>query len=163
MFSLIVAIANNNVIGLDNKMPWHYPNDLKYFKETTLNHKVVMGYNTYMSILDYLKKPFSNRQNIILSFESFESDFDNVFVYDNLESLIEKYKNSEEEVFVAGGMTIYEQMLEHCERLYITHINKTYPGDAFFPTIDFSKFTKTSSKIDGELEFCVYERKKQDD
>ncbi len=158
MLSLIVAIANDNVIGLDNKMPWHYPEDLKYFKQTTLNHKVVMGYNTYMSIIDYLKKPFPDRENIIISFDKQTSQFDNVVFYDNLDTIVDKYKNSEEEVFIAGGMSIYEQMIEHCDRLYITHINKSFEGDAFFPTIDFSKYKKLSSTISGDLDFCIYER-----
>ncbi len=158
MLSLIVAIANDNVIGLDNKMPWHYPEDLKYFKETTLNHKVVMGYNTYMSIIDYLKKPFPDRENIIVSQDMHQSEFDNVIFYDNLDIIIEKYKGCSEEVFIAGGMSIYKQMLDYCDKLYITHINKSFKGDAYFPEIDFSKYKKISSTISGDLDFCVYER-----
>lgn len=158
MLSLIVAFGTNRVIGKDNAMPWHYPEDLKYFKEKTLNHKVVMGFNTYCSILDCLNKPFPNRENIIISHEVFECDYDNVVMYDSLDIIIEKYKNCEEEVFIAGGMSIYEQMLDHCDKLYITHIDKSFEGDAHFPEINYDEFNKVSSNKVGELDFCVYER-----
>ncbi len=159
MLSLIVAFGENRVIGKDNAMPWHYPSDLKYFKSQTLGHKVVMGLNTYKSIIGYLGKPFSGRENIIISDITLNEEFDNVTVYDNLDVIVEKYKNSEEEIFIAGGMSIYEQMLKHCDKLYITHINKSFEGDAYFPEIDYSEFEKISSTVDGDLDFCVYMRK----
>lgn len=159
MLSLIVAFDKNQVIGKDNAMPWHYSEDLKYFKRVTLNHKVVMGSNTFRSIIDCLNKPFPNRESIIITHETDNKEYDNVTYYDNLDIIIEKYKDCEEEVFIAGGMSIYEQMLEHCDKLYITHINNEYDGDSWFPKINFENYNKISSTVIDELDFCVYERR----
>ncbi len=159
MLSLIVAFGKNQVIGKDNAMPWHYPEDLKYFKRITTGHKVVMGANTFHSILDCLNQPFPNRENVIITHEKIEKNYENVIYFDNLDVIINKYKDSEEEVFIAGGASIYEQMLEHCNKLYITHIDKEFEGDAHFPKIDYSKFDKISSNVLGDLDFCVYERR----
>lgn len=159
MLSLIVAYDKNRVIGKDNAMPWHYPEDLKYFKRVTTGHKVVMGSNTFYSILDCLNKPFPNRENVVITHEEIIHEFDNVTYYDNLDIIIEKYKDSEEEVFIAGGMSIYTQMHHLCDKLYITHIDNEFDGDAHFPEIDFSNYAKVSSNKEGELDFCVYERR----
>ncbi|MFV0425011.1 MAG: dihydrofolate reductase [Bacilli bacterium] len=159
MLSLIVAFDNNRVIGKDNAMPWHYPEDLKYFKSITTNHKVVMGANTFDSILDCLNKPFPNRDNLVVSHYPINKEFDNVIYFDNLDDIIENYKNCSEEVFIAGGMSIYEQMLPHCNKLYITHIDNEFDGDAFFPEINFDNYKKISSNKVEELDFCVYERR----
>ncbi|MFV0498885.1 MAG: dihydrofolate reductase [Bacilli bacterium] len=159
MLSLIVAFDKNQVIGKDNAMPWHYPEDLKYFKKTTLNHKIIMGANTFNSILNYLNHPFSNRHSLIVTDMKFDKTYENVTYYDNLEDIINEFENSGEEVFVAGGMSIYNQMIDHCQKLYITHIDKSFNGDAFFPKFNYNEFTKLSSNKLGDLDFCVYERK----
>ncbi len=159
MLSLIVAFDRNRLIGKDNAMPWHLPKDLKYFKAKTLNHKVVMGYNTYMSILECLNHPFPNRHNIILSHESFDPKFDNVSVLTDINKVIE-YKSADEEVFIAGGKSIYEQLISHCDRLYITHIDDEYEGDTQFPEFDFNEFELVSEDVIDNLNFSVYERKK---
>ncbi len=159
MFSLIVAFDQNQLIGNGNKMPWHLPEDLKYFKQKTMNHKVVMGYNTYQSILSYLGKPFPNRDNIILTYDDFSCDFSNVDKCLSIPDFLEKYRDLDEEIFIAGGKSIYEQMIKYCDRLYITHIDKEYEGDTYFPEFDYSEFNLVSENKDGILNFCVYERK----
>lgn len=159
MLSLIVAFDKNRVIGKDNAMPWHYPEDLKYFKRTTLNHKVVMGANTFQSILDCLNKPFPNRHNVVITHKDFDEQYDNVTYYDNLDIIVDKYSTCDEEVFIAGGMSIYEQLYDKCHKLYITHINNEFEGDAFFPEIDFNNYKLISSEKVGDLDFCVYERR----
>lgn len=159
MLSLIVCFDKNQVIGKDNAMPWHYPEDLKYFKKTTLGHKVVMGRNTFQSILDCLGKPFPGRDNIVITDEEFNYEADNLKYYNNLDYIIDNYKDCDEEVFIAGGMSIYNQMIDHCDKLYITHINKEFNGDAFFPEFDYTLFEKTFSNTVEDLEFCIYERK----
>ncbi len=159
MLSLIVAFDKNRVIGKDNDMPWHYPEDLKYFKRTTLGHKVVMGSNTFRSILDCLGNPFPNRESIVITHEAITNTYDNVKFYDNLQIIEDLYADSDEEVFIAGGMSIYEQMYDKCDRLYITHIDNAYDGDAYFPNIDLTKYNKISEEACGELSFCVYEKR----
>ena len=152
MFSIIVAIGPHNVIGKGNDLPWHYSEDLKYFKEKTLNHSVFMGYNTFLSIYNRLGKPLPKRKNYVLTYE--ETLPGDAIPIHSLEEL-----PKEEEIFVIGGKMIYEMMLPHADYLYITHVNKEYEGDVFFPTIDYSKFDLISSNEVGELNFCVYKKK----
>lgn len=99
MFSIIVAIGNNNEIGKNNKLLWHIPEDLKKFKEITLGKTVIMGRNTFESI----EKPLPNRHNIVLSKNSklFSNNFnEKLEICDDFFEIVEKYKNSDEEVFI---------------------------------------------------------------
>lgn len=152
MFSIIVAIGPHNVIGKGNDLPWHYSEDLKYFKEKTLNHSVFMGYNTFLSIYNRLGKPLPKRTNYVLTYEN--SLPGGAIPIHDLEEL-----PKEEEIFVIGGKMIYEMMLPYATYLYITHVNKEYEGDVFFPQIDYSQFDLISSNEVGELNFCIYKRK----
>lgn len=153
-FSIIVAIGENNLIGKGNELPWYYPDDLKYFKKTTLNHPVFMGYNTYLSIYNRLGKALPNRKNYVLTFED-TLPGDAIPIHDL------KEVQEEGEVFVIGGKMIYEMMLPIVDKLYITHINKKYEGDVYFPPINYVEFNLISQTdiLDGELSFCIYERK----
>ena len=153
MLSLIVAIAPHNVIGKGNDLPWYYPEDLKYFKKVTLNHAVFMGYNTFLSIYGRIGKILPKRKNYVLTYE--EELPGGAIPIHSLDEL-----PKEEDIFVIGGRMIYEQMLPLCERLYITHINKEYQGDVFFPEIHYENYHLISQEdiLDGELSFCVYER-----
>ena len=153
-FSIIVAIGPHNVIGKGNDLPWHYPIDLKYFKKTTMNHPVFMGYNTFLSIYKRLGKVLPDRINYVLTFEdTLPGDAIPVHSLDEIKE--------EGEVFVIGGKMIYEMMLPLVDKLYITKINKEYDGDVFFPTINFDEFELISEtvELDGELSFCIYQRK----
>jgi len=152
--SIIVAIGIHNVIGMNNNLPWHYSEDLKYFKKVTMNHPVFMGYNTYLSIFNRLGHALPNRKNYVLTY------------LDELEGggipvkSIEDVKNKEDgEVFVIGGRMIYEMMLPLSDTLYITHVKKEYEGNVFFPEINYDEFEKVSSVESGDLEFAVYKRK----
>lgn len=156
MISLIVAIDRNNLIGNGNKLPWYYPEDLKYFKEKTLNKTVLMGQATFESIIDRIKKPLPNRNTIVATLNH-SFNYPNVkIIYDLVEFLKEEH---EEEIFITGGKQIYTLALPYVDRLYITHINKEYDGDVYFPTIDYSKYEMISRNDINELSFCVYERK----
>lgn len=155
MISLIVAIGKNNVIGLNNDLPWYYPSDLKYFKETTLNHQVVMGRATFESIINRIGKPLPKRQNIVVTRDK-NFNYPNVQVVHDLEAFLDK--SHTEEIFVIGGKQIYDLALKYANRLYITHINKEYPGNVYFSEIDYSKYTLVSKRDEDELSFCVYER-----
>ena len=154
MINLIVAIGKNNLIGKDNDLPWHYSEDLKYFKETTMNKTVVMGLNTFYSIFDRTKKLLPNRKMVVAT-------FDKTFKHEGVEVThdLDKYlQETKEEVFIIVGCQIYKASLKYVDRFYITHINKEYDGNVFFPEIDFSKYNKISQRDSGDLSFCVYER-----
>ena len=131
MLSIIVAVANNNVIGKDNKLIWHLPEDLKRFKNLTTGHNIIMGRKTFES----LGRVLPNRKHIVLCNDTnLNIDNENVEVLNDI-NLLDKYINSDEESFVIGGATIYKLLLPKAERLYLTRINESFEGDAFFPEI----------------------------
>lgn len=124
---MIAAMAGNRVIGADNKMPWHLPADLAFFKRNTVKKPVIMGRSTFESI----GRPLPNRLNIVLSRTVAEIHSD-VLVYDSLSSALDSLNNVKE-VMIIGGGTIYQQCLPLCERLYLTHIELSVNGDTHFP------------------------------
>lgn len=155
MINLIVAIGVNNLIGKDNELPWHYKEDLQYFKKTTLNKTVLMGENTFYSIVGRSGKLLPNRKMVVATFNP-------DFKYEGVEvthDLVKYLKETKDDVFVIGGAMIYKVALPIVDRLYITHVNKEYEGNVYFPPIDYSLFNKISQKDSGDLSFCVYERK----
>ena len=156
MKSLIVAIGMNGVIGKGNDLPWHYPEDLKYFKTVTGGKTVLMGENTFYSIFDRLKKPLPNRTNIVATLNP-EFKRDDVVVINDLISFLKEKRD--EEIFVIGGKQIYALSLPYADRLYITHINNEHEGDVYFPEIDYSKYNIIKSETSDNLTFNVYERK----
>ena len=157
MVSIIVAISKNNVIGYENKMPWHYKEDLEYFKKTTLNHTVLMGSKTFKSILSYLNKPLPKRVSVVASKSGYS--YNGVKTIENIPDYISNFPKNEE-LFVIGGKMIYDLTIDLADKLYITHINKEFKGDTFFQEIDYSKFNKISEKVSNDLTFAIYERKK---
>ena len=131
MLSIIVAIANNNVIGKDNKLIWHLPEDLKRFKDLTSGHKIIMGRKTFES----LGRILPNRKHIILcNDKQMNIEDENVEILDDI-SKIDKYVNCEEECFVIGGATIYKLLMPYANKMYITKINQDFIGDVYFPEI----------------------------
>lgn len=131
MLSIIVAIANENVIGKDNKLIWHLPEDLKRFKEITTGHKIIMGRKTFES----LGRVLPNRKHIILCNDmQMDIDDENVEILDDI-SKLDKYINSDEECFVIGGATIYKILMPYANKMYITKINESFEGDVYFPEI----------------------------
>lgn len=152
MIALVVAYDLNRLIGQNNQLPWHYKEDLKYFKEVTLNQTVLMGRKTYASILKSLNGPLPKRDNVVLSTTLVD---DRVTVISDLESYV---KTAQTDIYVIGGASIYAQTLPLCDRLYITHIEKTFTGDTFFPDWSSDDFTLMTERQSGELRFAVYER-----
>lgn len=152
MIALVVAYDSNRLIGQNNQLPWHYKEDLKYFKKVTLNQTVLMGRKTYASILKSLNGPLPNRDNVVLSTTLVD---DRVTVISDLESYV---KTAQTDIYVIGGASIYAQTLPLCDRLYITHIEKTFTGDTFFPAWSSDDFTLMTERQSGELRFAVYER-----
>lgn len=162
MLSIIVAIAKNNVIGKDNKLIWHLPEDLKRFKRLTTNHNIIMGRKTFES----LGRVLPNRKHIVLCNNmKLDINDENVEIMDNIDKLKE-YEEAEEENFVIGGATIYKLLLPRANKLYITKINQEFEGDVYFPEIDESiwKVVETKKGIKDEknpydYEYVTYVRK----
>lgn len=132
MINLIVAIAENNAIGIAGDLLCHLPNDLKHFKEITTGATVVMGKNTFFSLP---RRPLPNRRNIVLTTDT-EFAYENTEVAHSIEQLY-TLLNDEEEVFIIGGGKVYEQFINSVDKLYVTHIHHTWEdADTFFPKID---------------------------
>lgn len=131
MINIIVAVDKNKGIGKNNSLLAHIKPDLKYFKNTTNGHAVVMGYNTYLSLP---KKPLPNRTNIVLTTK--ELELDGAIVVHSIEELLTTIKSLNQEVFICGGASLYKQMLPYADRLYITHIFEAFDADTFFPDIN---------------------------
>ena len=157
---MIVAHANNRIIGKDNDMPWYLPADLAYFKKTTLGKPVVMGRKTFESI----GRPLPGRQNIVISRDA-EYQAEGVDVVSSVEQALAKAANVDE-IMVIGGGAIYRHCLPAAQRLYITHIDAEIDGDTQFPAYNTEhEWQKVSSEVlpaDEKnayaLDFCVYER-----
>lgn len=142
MLSTIVAIANNNVIGKDNKLIWHLPEDLKRFKQITTGKNIIMGRKTFES----LGRVLPNRKHIILCNDmEMTIDNENVEILDDI-SKLDKYINSEEENFVIGGATIYKLLMPYVNKLYITKINEDFEGDVYFPEIKETEWKEISKE-----------------
>ena len=164
--SLIVAIAENNVIGKDNDLIWRLPNDMKFFKETTLNHHIITGRKNYISIPKKFR-PLPNRTNIVLTHQT-DFNEEGCVVMHSLETAIEHAKNNNEtELFIIGGGQIYKEALEKglIDRMYITQVHHQFEGDTFFPEMDntiWKKVSETNNSIDEKHQFpysfVVYEK-----
>ncbi|MBP3943270.1 dihydrofolate reductase [Sphingobacteriaceae bacterium WQ 2009] len=128
--TLIVAAAENNVIGQGNQMPWHLPNDFKYFKKNTLLHSVVMGRKTFESI----GKALPERRNIILTKDANYQAAD----CDIVNSISEVFSScrDEQEIFIIGGANIYQQFLPLADKVLLTRVHVSLAGDAYFPDLN---------------------------
>lgn len=130
--NIIVAFNNKNVIGRNNKIPWHSPEDLRYFKKMTDGCIVVMGRKTWESIPS-LFKPLPNRINVVISTSICIKDVSRgVIVKRSVEEVLEFTKDRPEKVFIIGGQTVYEQFISKTDTIYLTKINNDEDGDAFF-------------------------------
>ncbi|MPQ44512.1 dihydrofolate reductase [Clostridium tarantellae] len=160
MFSIIVALDNNNLIGKNNSLIWHIPDDLKRFKEITNGHKIIMGRKTFES----LPKVLPNRKHIIITRnKNFNIIHDDVEILNDIQPLINKYYKCKEEIFIIGGGEIYSLFLPYAKKLYITKILNEFNGDVYFPKINISQWMNIySSKIMyyNELKFIYKTYKK---
>ncbi len=159
MISIIVAIADNYCIGKDNKIPWHIPEDFKYFKEKTTGKTVIMGANTFESILAYLKKPLPNRKSLILNKDKNYKVPEGVFVFDSIPKALD-FCREDGEIFFIGGASVYAQAMEFADRLYITEVHQTVDGDTFFPKINKNIWQEISRDDKDDFSFVIYDRKK---
>ena len=161
ILSMIVAHADNRIIGKDNDMPWYLPADLAYFKKTTLGKPIVMGRKTYESI----GRPLPGRQNIVISRDECYQ-IKGVETATSIEQALTLAGNVEE-LMVIGGGAIYAHCLSKADRLYITHIEANINGDTQFPAYDLehewqlmhSEKVCKNDKNAYDLNFCVYQRR----
>lgn len=164
MITFVVAMDRNRGIGLHNKLPWHLPADLKFFKETTVGHSILMGRKTYEAI----GRPLPNRTNVVLTRDpSFHPE--GVVVVHSVEEALEKYAGKDaEELMVIGGAEIFRQLLPAADKLILTHIDHVFEADTFFPEVREEEWAAVSRKpgVTDEknpyaFEFVVYERVKR--
>ena len=149
----IVAVAENGVIGKDGDMPWDVPEDLAHFRATTQGHPVIMGRITYEGILEALGEPLPGRTTVVVTSRALEkaADYENVVVANGLEEALEAAATAADErhdgaerIFVAGGATIYEQLLPAVDRLVLTEIYAEPDGDTTFPEWDREAWREVS-------------------
>ncbi|SIR52638.1 dihydrofolate reductase [Haladaptatus litoreus] len=154
----IAAVAENGVIGSDGDMPWHYSEDLRHFKETTMGHPVIMGRTTYDSIAGQIGGPLPGRTNVVLSRSNPDLPEDVVLVH-GIEEAIAEVEELDDTAFVIGGATIYEQFLPYTDELILTEIHEEYDGDTRFPEWSRDEWREVERDERGELDFVRYERR----
>jgi len=147
--SIIVAVSENNVIGLKGKIPWKISEDLKYFKRITTGHTVAMGRKTYESI----GKPLPNRINIVITRNKNYIAPECVIV-DSIEKSILQ-TTQEDELFFIGGFEIYKKALCFADRIYLTKVLGEFNGDVFFPLFDKNEWNM-SSEIESANKDCIF-------
>lgn len=155
MISLIVAYSKNNkVIGVNNTIPWHIKEDFIHFKNYTTGKTIIMGEQTFLSI----GKPLPNRKTIVATIKDFKYDHKDVTISNDLFEVLKKYKDSEEELVVCGGATIYKLALPYVDKMVISEVKKEYQGDACFPSFE-KDFILESSEEKEEFIIKIYRRK----
>jgi len=164
--SIIVAMAENRVIGRNNKLPWYLPNDLKYFKSVTMGKPIIMGRKTFESI----GKPLPGRLNLVIT-RNAEWQHEGVTVVHSYEDAFAKAEataliDGVDEVMIIGGDQIYQTSLELVDRIYLTKVHAEVEGDAWFADVDWAQWQeigREDHKAEGstpfDYSFIVYERK----
>ncbi len=161
--SLIAAMDNNNGIGFNNKLLWSLPSDLKWMKEKTMGNPIVMGRKTYEDIITYTKgKPLIGRKNIVLTRGEIDNIHNDFLVVNNIQEIYNHFPDNTN-LFVIGGANIYNQFIDICDELIITHVHSSFKADAFFPKINYINFNKTFEQENYEnglkFSFCIYSKK----
>lgn len=159
MITLIAAVGKNGELGKKNGLIWNIPSDLKFFREQTLNHKVIMGYNTYLSI----GKPLPKRENIVLCHDIKLVNEKGIKVYDDISKLIDE-EIKDEEVFIIGGASLYKYFYPLANKMYLTLIDdEDKEADVYFPRIDESLWNKEiiNNSFENNVNFAhiLYRRK----
>ena len=159
MISLIAAVGKNNELGLDNHLIFNIPGDLKFFRNTTLGKTVIMGRKTYESI----GKPLPKRINFVVSNSLKETD--GITIINSFEEVLEKYLNSEEEVFIIGGESLYNYFINYAQNIYLTKVYANAVADKYFPSFDENNYNQTllGENKENNLEYkhILYRRKNE--
>lgn len=161
--NIIVAVDKNWAIGNKGKLLISIPEDMKFFRETTTGNIVVMGKNTLKSFPNGL--PLKNRVNIVLTTDKNFTAKDAIIVHDMEQALAEIKKYDTKDIYVIGGSSVYEQMLQYCDTAYVTYIDYSYEADRYFPDLDeaedwvLTEESEEKTYFDVEYYFRKYERK----
>ena len=154
--TLVAAVAANGVIGRGGEMPWHYPGDLAHFKSLTTGHPVIMGRKTYDSIAARLDGPLPDRTNIVLSRSSLDLPEGAVRAA-GVDEALALAADRDDEAFVIGGATVYEQFIDRADRMVLTELADSYEGDTSFPEFD-DEWVETERDEREEFAFVTYRR-----
>ncbi|MEX3466854.1 dihydrofolate reductase [Staphylococcus capitis] len=140
--SILVAHDKQRVIGYQNQLPWHLPNDLKHVKQLSTGHTLVMGRKTFESI----GKPLPNRRNVVLT-------NNHSFKHEGVDVIhsIEEINDIPGQVFIFGGQTLFEEMIDKVDDMYITVVDGKFQGDTFFPPYTFEDW-EVESSVEGQLD-----------
>lgn len=160
MISIIVAIANNGVIGANNTLPWRLPADLRYFRDTTMGHTIVIGRRNFQDI----GRALPGRRNIVLTRDK-DFSAENCEIAHSIDEVMAMI-DDDDETFIIGGAEVYRSFLPLSKKLYITHIDADVNGDVLFPDYDSSEWQLESEKVQQAddrntlpFRFCVYKRR----
>ena len=161
MLSIIAAVAKNRVIGKDNTLLWHLPDDMRHFRETTRGKPVIMGRKTWESLPDAFR-PLPGRHNIVVSHNA-TYEAPGATLVGSLGEAVEAAGNVGE-IFVIGGETLYQQAIPLAQRLYLTEIDQDFGGDAYFPAFsreDWAEVSRTVSndRSGPEFSFVLYQHR----
>ncbi|MDE5868239.1 MAG: dihydrofolate reductase [Anaeroplasmataceae bacterium] len=157
MVKLIWAMTHENVIGKDNKIPWHIKEDLLYYKDRTKGQTVLMGEATYYSLKGYYKTRPLPYGKIYVASLNLDLNLEDAVVVNDAVSFL---KVTKEDLWVVGGASIYKLALPYADELYVSFINKNYDGDTYFPKIDWDKFSLKWENKTEEVQYTIFERKK---
>lgn len=154
---MIASVGKNRELGKKNGLVWRISKDMKFFKNTTMGHKVIMGYNTYKSLPGNLP----GREIIVLSYEKIDGNVETAY---SIQELLDKHLNSKEEVFICGGASLYNQFIEYANKLYLTEIDDSdIEADAFFPEFNKDEWKRIildkGEEKNINFDICLYERK----
>ncbi|MDD4644943.1 MAG: dihydrofolate reductase [Bacteroidales bacterium] len=155
--SIIVAVARNWAIGMNNQLLWHIPEDFRWFKKNTSGHPVVMGKRTWMSLP---KKPLPGRTNIVIS-DNPEDKFEGAVCVGSIEEAVNQMDPGSENFIIGGGM-VYRQFLPLAQKVYLTVVDKDYEADVWFPELSADEwkesFREEHPEGDPGFTFLIYER-----
>ncbi|REJ09672.1 dihydrofolate reductase [Halobacillus trueperi] len=162
MISFIFAMDKNRLIGKDNDLPWHIPNDFKFFKDTTWRKTIIMGRKTFESF----PQPLPEREHIVITSNE-NYDREGCTVIHSIDEILQMEKNNpDKEWFVIGGSVLFEKMLSYADRMYLTYIDASFEGDTYFPEYDEAEWTLVSEtkglkdeKNPYDYYFRTYDRK----
>ena len=154
MISIIAAIGKNNELGQGNQLIWHIKEDLIYYKNTTKNHNVLMGYNNYLSMCEYYKeRPFPYFHTYVLTHNE---------INDSRVSRINKLEDALkiDDLFIVGGANVYKQFFPFADKLYISYIKGVHEGDTYIDFLNLDEFELESLKETELVKYTIYRRKK---
>lgn len=132
--NLIACVSKDYGLGKDGDLLWHIPEDMQFFKQTTLGSIVVMGRKT----LESIGRALPNRENLVLSRQALQ--YDNIETFNNPETLIKHLESQNQPIFIIGGASLYQMFIDEAEKIYLTEVDSTKPADTYFPKFDQQLF-----------------------